>query len=81
MWIEARARGVGCSAYAQTTLRTCMCLLALLPFAANGYDYSLSGFVGVESRLFAEDGQFAHQFDTFQNSLVLQPEFTWLADS
>jgi hypothetical protein len=56
-------------------------LLGLLPLIANAYEYSQSGFVAGELRGFADDAQFPDQFDGVQTSLIVQPEFTWLADS
>jgi hypothetical protein len=56
-------------------------LLGLLPLIANAYEYSRSGFAAGELRGFVDDARFPHQFDGLQTSLILQPEFTWLADS
>jgi len=55
----------------------CISVLGLWPLVADAYDYSLSGFVGLEVRAFPEDARYAHQFDGAQTSLAAQPEFTW----
>jgi len=60
-------------------MRYLLCLLVCLPLTAAAYDFSQSGFVAAEARVFTEDGQFPHQFDGLQSSLILQPEFTWAA--
>lgn len=59
----------------------CICLLALLPLSVQAYDTRFAGFVGAELRGFVEDARFDDQFNGVQSSLILQPEFTLLADN
>lgn len=51
-------------------------LAVCLPPAVSA-EYRLSGFGGVEARVFFEDGRYPEQFETLQASLMLQPEFGW----
>ena len=52
--------------------------LALLACAQTpAADFRFSGSIGAELRWFPEDPQFADQFDHYQPSAVLEPEFRW----
>lgn len=61
-------------------MRHALCLLVLAPLIADAYEFNQSGFIGAEVRGFVDDAQFPEQFDGLQSSLILQPEFTWVAD-
>lgn len=50
-------------------------LLTILPLAAVGGEVEISGSVAAESRTFFEGGQFDGQLDTWQPSVVVEPEF------
>ncbi len=55
--------------------------LALLACAQTpAADFRFSGSIGAELRWFPEDPQFADQFDHYQPSAVLEPEFRWRFD-
>jgi hypothetical protein len=55
-------------------------LLGLWPLLGQAFDYRQSGFIAGEVRGFVSDARFPDQFDGAQSALILQPEFTWLAD-
>lgn len=47
----------------------------MLPFVAQADEVKLSGFVAAELRGFVSSAQFEDQFNGFQSSLIMQPEF------
>lgn len=51
-------------------------LLLLLPLTAAA-EYELSGKLGLEQRLFAEEGQYDQQLEHTQASIFIEPEFYW----
>ena len=55
-----------------------MLLLAASWLSAGELEYS--GALGVETRVFFQEPQFADQFHGVQSSIFVEPEFTWYSD-
>lgn len=58
---------------------TFVALAAASPAAASEFD--ITGSVGLESRVFFENGLFQEQLETFQGSLELKPDIRWRSDN
>jgi len=54
-------------------------LAASLPVAANNLE--ITGSLGLESRLFFQEGLLSGQLETFQGSLELEPDIRWRSDN
>ena len=52
----------------------------LLTSPSNADDWDITGFVGLDSQAFWQDGRYAGQEHTFNTSLLVQPEFYWRDD-